>query len=125
MKSLVAIMTSLISTVASGQTKQLQCTGRPDYQTFNATLDYSGFAAGSGYFSALKASFADDYASAQLICVGNSLEELSCAGYLFNSPGNISEVTLVKQKNGEFAANHRKVSGKIKLEGGPWPCLLK
>ena len=125
MKSLFAIITALMTTAAWGQTKQLQCTSGQPYQTFNATLDYSGFVAGSGYFSALKASFYDNFVSAQLICVGNTLENLSCAGYLFNSPGNISEVTLVKQ-NGKFAAMHRQVSGNdFSHQARPWPCLLK
>ena len=123
MKYLIFIISLMIASIAWTKTANLECSNSP-YTKFNATLDDSTFEKGSGFFDIKKASIRDNYASAELICAGYSLNEIACVGFWFNFPGYIVEVKL-KNKAGAYSAIYKTLSDDRPLQNSSWPCTIK
>jgi len=121
---LAKLLTVAFVAVVWGQTKSLSCSGGPSFEVFKATLDYSGYDPKSGYFSVKDASVIDNYATAQLICVGYSLESIDCVGYVFGARGNVIELNLTKSNaTGVWSAQYTPIVGDlVQQHDGPWPC---
>ena len=74
--------TAQVSPAAATPSQELRCTATAGFASFSVTLDYSGWAPGSGYFTPTHASINDNYHNGQLTCVGSTLKEgIHCVGY--------------------------------------------
>lgn len=110
--------------MAPRQSKQLECTGGANFRKFTATLDYSTHQAGSGYFTVRDANLMDGYSSARLHCVGNTLEDINCVGFLFETGSEVVKVTT-SRINGDLTSSYRQLEGSIANQsGGPWACTI-
>ncbi len=101
----------------------LVCTSGEVYETFSAQLNYNGLVSGSGLFKIEKASLRDHYATANLVCVGNRMEDLGCVGFWFNYRDSIVEVVFTKN-HGVFSASFKPLGGMEQVAGS-WPCTIK
>ncbi|MBK7963617.1 MAG: hypothetical protein IPK04_21930 [Bdellovibrionales bacterium] len=101
----------------------LVCTSGKPYETFSAKLNYNDFVSGSGLFTIEKASLRDHYATANLVCAGNRMEDLGCVGFWFNHRESMVEVEFTNN-HGVFSASFKPLRG-MDLASGPWPCTIK
>lgn len=112
--------------ISLAQTKQLECTSGARYELFTAQLDYSSFTPGSGYFVITEAKIVDNYARADLICVGHTLDTVNCMGYMLHSSEGAIQLKLIK-KNEDFFVRYKTIAGGfgLKMQNGPWLCNIK
>ena len=113
--------------------RQLECRKGGSYSTsFHATLDDSGWAPGSGYFTVTAASIMDNYHSAApLVCVGNDFKStISCVGYDNGVSGTLVQVTLTPTPSGLPTASYRFLNisadpmARPPQTKGPWDCSV-
>jgi hypothetical protein len=125
MKTLMLITILLLAAPAlAGNTRILECTTGQGFESFRATLDYSGFDPGSGYFSVGQAAIIDNYANAQLTCAGHRVEEIDCIGFWFGTSSNVVETKLVRQR-GRLVMVYESLKGNLLPRGGGWPCRFR
>src|SRR5439155_24211404 len=103
-----------------GPIQTLKCAPSGNFREFTATLDGSGYDAGSGYFDVRDASVNDGYATAPLICTGHTQAEIDCIGFWFDISSEVAEVTLANDATG-LTASHVSLRGDLVHAGGPWP----
>lgn len=107
-----------------GTVQTLSCS-LGNFREFRATLDGTGYQAGSGYFDARDARVMDGYATAELICVGHRLEEIDCIGFWFGVASEVAEVTTTNGATG-LTASHSSLRGDlVHMNSSPWPCTVQ
>ena len=123
-----ASVTMVIAWIAAGtalatpQTKKLTCTTGQPYQTVHATLDYSTFDPGSGFFDVIDATLVDNFATASLSCAGHTLDNVTCVGFMFMDTESIVKVKVRKADDNDGHIMEYTMLEGMGLHGGPWPC---
>lgn len=124
MKSILAVLLLIAATSnAAEKNKQLQCGDQTNFNHFTATLDYSSFNAGTGFFVVTDAYIVDGYAMASLQCAGQTLNEINCVGFWFNSPEYIAHVAI-KTENGKVVSSHDNLTKSPIAEASAIPCTI-
>jgi hypothetical protein len=122
-----------VARALAGAMRQLECRkGGSSSTSFHATLDDSGWAPGSGYFTVTAASIMDNYHSAApLVCVGNDFKRpISCVGYDNGDSGTLVQVTLTPTPTGLPTASYRFLNisedpvARPPQTKGPWDCSV-
>jgi hypothetical protein len=112
------------SSTPGGAVQKLLCsTG--NFRQFSATLDGSGYDAGSGFVDVRDARVNDGYATASLICTGHRPEQIDCIGFWFDVADEIAEVTTANDGTG-LTASHISLRGDlVQPSTSPWPCTMQ
>ncbi len=124
MKTFILVLAALSTSLSFAGTKRLICTTGNTYESFRAVLDDGTYEPGSGYFNVKDAAITDNYATADLNCVGHTLPEIVCVGFWFRTSGEIVEVSTAK--TGEaVTSSYRPLVGSYHLNDGPWKCTTE
>ncbi len=87
--------------------KSLVCGSEKSFTQFNVKLDPRGFQSGSGLINPKNANVGYNYSSANLTCIGNTPDNLSCIGYWTAERGDIAEVITSKDIDGAISATFK------------------
>jgi hypothetical protein len=120
---MIAFAAFAMAGTAHAETKTLKCSTGREFERFEATLDGSDFDPNSGYFSVTKASVVDNYATAQLICTGHTLNHISCVGFWFGINETVVDVSTSQTEKGLFAV-HKNLTPSPVQDSAPWACQV-
>jgi hypothetical protein len=124
-RSLALILAATFGPGASlASARTLECTNGPQYERLEARLAEDSPEPGSGYVRVVDASITDNYATAQLTCVGDRPQEVTCVGFWFNRSNEVVEVK-VRKRGGRLTSTYRPLVGSYAQNPGPWPCEIK
>jgi ABC-type phosphate/phosphonate transport system permease subunit len=112
--------------LTQAETRRLTCTTGQPFESFTAVLNGKNFETDNEYFHASNPRFIDNYLTlSKMTCEGSDLRSLTCVGFAFMSPRNITSVQLI-YKSGEYFATMRFLTGnRFPMHDGPWPCTLE
>lgn len=128
MKTIILVLSLLVSAAVSAQQSDPRIFDNPpvlrasgiqqlvcgdNTRSFTLTMDSNGFDTNSDLFHPLDARFRDNFYTADLMtCVGSTLYDVSCMGYINGISEDIIEVKLKVRLGNKVLASYSAIRGR-------------